>query len=355
MPRPARGRPRPPCTAPVLRELRAGALARAAAPARAVRGQLFEPPGARAIAEARLHAPQLETSCGGTAVRRPARRRQRGRERPDGTVRRGAQRPHRLPGRDALSRGAPEPALFALLGRVLKSLGSKTNYSTVARDMDVPTGPGRRGAALHRPATGRSRNHVESLAAAYQLLVVYAWRATPTRPTSPDKKLYFADPLLHTVAHDKAPGLQRDEPALIENAVALALYRRYEPEDQRLHGFHLPVRCTCGRRPAGRFDFVCGPRSHLDVVEVKYQGTVSPAYARGLTRTLPDRPVVVVTRHDLHVDADTALIPPTSSSGWWADLPAHPAGEGDGLSPSAARTCRRSPPPRPRSGGSRPC
>jgi len=24
-------------------------------------------------------------------------------------------------------------------------------------------------------------------------------------------------------------------------------------------------------------DFVCGPRSHLDVVEVKYQGTVSPA------------------------------------------------------------------------------
>ncbi|HEY7201036.1 MAG TPA: DUF4143 domain-containing protein [Candidatus Dormibacteraeota bacterium] len=175
----------------------------------------------------------------------------------------------------------------------------------MAREMDVPLGPGRRG-ARPRSADYRSvKDHVESLAAAYQLLVVYFWRAdTDAADLSRDEKLHFADPLLHTIAHDKAPGLRDDGPALVENAVALALYRRYEPEHQ-----HLPVRLHVWETARREIDYVCGARRELDAVEVKYQGTVSASYAQGLQRTLPNRPVVVVTRHDLDVGATWALIP----------------------------------------------
>jgi len=273
--------------------------------------ELFQPAGGEAIREARLHAAQLEGALrlylrfGGlpAAVSEAVS----GLAEPSDEVRNVLVDSL---GRDALSRGAPEPALFALLGRALQSLGSKTNYSAMAREMDVPLGSGRRGArprsADYRPV----KDHVESLAAAYQLLVVYFWRAdTDAADLSRDKKLYFADPLLHTIAHDKAPGLRDDEPALIENAVALALYRRYEPEDQRLQGFHLPVRLHVWETARREIDFVCGARRELDAVEVKYQGIVSATYAQGLQRTLPNRPVVVVSRHHLDVGATWALIP----------------------------------------------
>jgi uncharacterized protein len=212
-------------------------------------------------------------------------------------------------GKDVLRRGAVEPALFALLGRVLRSLGSKTSYSGLAREMDVPLGPVQ--AARGRAADYRSvKDYIEFLAAAYQVLVVYFWRPdTDAADLSRDKKIYFADPLLHMVAHDRAPGVPWDHPALVENAVALALYRRYEPHDQRLHGFHLPVRLHVWETARREIDFVCGPRRSLDVVGVKYQGAVSRSYALGLRRTLPNRPVVVVCRHELHVDASTALVP----------------------------------------------
>jgi predicted AAA+ superfamily ATPase len=212
-------------------------------------------------------------------------------------------------GRDALQRGAPEPAIFALFARTLRSLGSKTSYSSLAREMDVPLGSARAGHG--RPADYRTvKEHVESLATAYQLLVVYFWRPdADAADLSRDKKLYFADPLLHTVAHDRAPGVPWNQPALIENAVALALYRRYEPEDQRLHGFHLPVRLHVWETARREIDFVCGPRDELDAVEVKYQNGVSRTYAEGLRRTLPRGPAVVVTRDDLHADSTTALVP----------------------------------------------
>lgn len=42
-----------------------------------------------------------------------------------------------------------------------------------------------------------------------------------------DKKVYFGDPLLRTITAERV-GLPRDRHAEVENAVALALYRRWE-------------------------------------------------------------------------------------------------------------------------------
>jgi len=111
-----------------------------------------------------------------------------------------------------------------LLERLIRSLGSALSWTSLARDMAVslPT----------------ARDYVEFLAAAYLLLPVYSWRAgSDGSALGRNKKIYFADPLLHSVAHRKAPGLEADLPAQVENAVALALHRRYEPAALRMEGF----------------------------------------------------------------------------------------------------------------------
>lgn len=206
--------------------------------------------------------------------------------------------------RDVLARGVAEPALFALLGRVLSSLGSKTSYSALAREMDVPLG-GRR-AGDYRSV----KEHVELLAAAYQLLIVYFWRPdADTADLSRDKKIYLADPLLHVIAHERAPGLQRDRAGVVENVIALSLYRRYEPEAERLGGFNLPRRLHVWETTRREIDFVCGPRRDLEIVEVKWRRVVTMSEARSLHRTLPSRPAVVVTRTDRSIEDRTGLVP----------------------------------------------
>jgi predicted AAA+ superfamily ATPase len=212
-------------------------------------------------------------------------------------------------GKDGLTRGLREPALFALLGRVLRSLGSKTSYSGLAREMDVPLGTTRLGGS--RPPDYRTvKEHLESLAAAYQLLIVYFWRPDAgSADLSRDKKLYFADPLLHTIAEEKAPGLATNQAALVENAIALGLYRRYEPQAQRMAGFHLPIHLHVWETSRREIDFVCGPRRELEIAEVKWQRAVTPAEARKLHLTLPQRPAVVVTQSSLEVGKLSALIP----------------------------------------------
>jgi hypothetical protein len=143
-------------------------------------------------------------------------------------------------------RGASIPAAHALLERVLRSLGSRTGWSKMARSQ--------------------------------------------TNSLSNEKKVFFADPLLHTIALEHAPGLRADIPALIENAVGLALYRRYEPPERLIESFISPDRLHAWRTArAGEVDFVAGPRRELDVVEVKYQRQID---LRGHSNS----PVAVGTR-----------------------------------------------------------
>jgi uncharacterized protein len=199
--------------------------------------------------------------------------------------------------REAQRRGAGRAAMNALLERLVRSLGSALSWTSVAQDM-----------AVSQPT---ARSYVEFFAAAYLLLPTYSWRSDSDGPAlGRDKKVYFADPLLHSVAHRQAPGLQLDRPAQIENAVAAVLHRRYEPTALRMEGFDAPSRLHVWRtRRAGEIDFVCGPRERLAAVEVKYRSNPDRRTAAGIARAFPGRPAVLVTADALEARPDADLIP----------------------------------------------
>lgn len=203
-------------------------------------------------------------------------------------------------------RGASVPAAHALLERVLRSLGSRTDWSKIAREMDVPLGQ-RRGPTSHHTL----RAYIELLAGGYFLFILYLWRAgSPTNSLSNEKKMFFADPLLHTIALKLVPGLGPDVPALVENAVGLALYRRYEPTERLIESFASPDRLHVWRTAgAGEVDFVAGPRSELDLVEVKYRRHIDLRGASAVAKTLPGRPAVIATQDDLLFAEDYTLVP----------------------------------------------
>jgi uncharacterized protein len=199
--------------------------------------------------------------------------------------------------REAQRRGVGRAATHALLERLVRSLGSTLSWTSLAQDM-----------AVSQPT---ARSYVEFLAAAYLLLPTYSWRSNSDGPAlGRDKKVYFADPLLHSVAHRQAPGLPLDRPAQVENAVALALHRRYEPAALRMEGFDAPSRLHVWRtRRAGEIDFVCGPRERLAAVEVKHQSNPDRRAATGIARAFPGRPAALVTADTLEARPDADLIP----------------------------------------------
>jgi predicted AAA+ superfamily ATPase len=203
-------------------------------------------------------------------------------------------------------RGAGMPAAQALLERVLRSLGSRTDWSRMAREMDVPLGRGR-----GTPSHHTLRDYIELLAGGYFLLVVYFWRAgSQTNSLSNEKKVFFADPLLHTIALDLVPGVLADVPALVENAVGLALYRRYEPPDLLIESFVSPNRLhVWSTARATEVDFVAGSRRALDIVEVKYQRQIDLRKMAGVAKGHPGRPAVIATRDELLFTDAYALIP----------------------------------------------
>jgi uncharacterized protein len=203
-------------------------------------------------------------------------------------------------------RGASIPAAHALLERVLRSLGSRTDWSRMAREMDVPLGH-RRGTASHHTL----RDYIELLAGGYFLFILYFWRAgSQTNSLSNEKKVFFADSLLHTIALDLAPGLTADIPALVENTIGLALYRRYEPDERLIESFVSPDRLHVWRTArAGEVDFVAGRRCALDVVEVKYQRRIDLRGASGVAKAHPGRPAVIATQDDLLFTDGYTLIP----------------------------------------------
>jgi predicted AAA+ superfamily ATPase len=209
--------------------------------------------------------------------------------------------------REVMRRGASAPATSALLGRVVRSLGSKTDWSQLAREMDVPLGRRAHGA---RPET--MREYVEFLAAGYFLLLVHFWRQdSDSASIAKQRKVYFGDLLLHTIAHERCcPGLPVDEPALVENAFALALHHRYEPIERQVEGFHLPTDLhVWGTASGGEVDFVCGPRSRMDVAEVKYQAHIDRRALAAIRRVFPTQPLVMATRNTLEIEDNHALVP----------------------------------------------
>lgn len=207
--------------------------------------------------------------------------------------------------------GASVVAAHALLERVVRSLGAKTDWSKMAREMDVPLGR-RRGSSRRGPASYKTlRDYIELLAGGYFLFITYFWKTgSHTNSLSNDKKVFFADPLLHTIARDHAPGLSADVPALVENAVGLALYRRYEPPSRLIESFSSPDRLHIWQtRAGGEIDFVAGPRAALDIVEVKYRRSIDLRAPAAIARSHVGRPVLIATKDDLRFTDTYALVP----------------------------------------------
>ncbi len=208
--------------------------------------------------------------------------------------------------REVQRRGAGLPATHALLERVIRSLGSKTDWSRMAREMDVPLSR-RRGPTSHHTL----RDYIELLADGYFLAIVYFWRAgSPTNSLSNDKKVFFADPLLHTIALEHVPGRNVDLPALIENLIGIALYRRYEPPSRLIETFASPERLHIWQTAkGGEVDFVAGSRGELDAIEVKYRNDIDLRSAAAVARAHPGRPALLASRHELRFHEAYALVP----------------------------------------------
>ena len=209
---------------------------------------------------------------------------------------------------ETMRRGASATATRALLERVLRSLGSKTSWPALARDMDVPLGRGS-GKSSAQPQTMRA--YIELLTERYQVLVLYFWRPdSGGSDLSRDKKLYFADPLLHTLALSGAPGLALDPAAAVENLVALALLRVVTPPDELADAFNDPSALhVWGTSSGGEIDFVCGSRRQAVAVEVAYQRSPDRRKAAALPKAFPDRPCFMVTRDALEWHGRYVLVP----------------------------------------------
>lgn len=213
--------------------------------------------------------------------------------------------------KEAQKRGASIPAVEALLERIMRSLGSKLSWSRLAREMDVPLGrPRRRPAGAHAdPRTVQS--YVELLAVNYFALVLYFWkRDSGSGDMAKDKKVYFGDPLLQTIVSGRV-GLPRNPHAEVENALALALYRRYEPSERRAENMPAPERLhVWGTRRGGEIDFVCGPREAIDAVEVAdWASSLDRRKATAPARALPGRPALVATRDEFELSGSSKLVP----------------------------------------------
>ncbi|HEX3733699.1 MAG TPA: ATP-binding protein, partial [Solirubrobacterales bacterium] len=211
--------------------------------------------------------------------------------------------------KEVQGRGASIPATQALLERVMRSLGSKMSWSKMAREMAVPLGGRRRGGG-GKTDPRALQSYVEFLAINYFALVLYFWKqASGSGDAAKDKKVYFGDPLLQTIVAERV-GLPRDRHADVENAVALALYRRYEPIERCAENMVAPERLhVWGTRSGGEIDFVCGPREGIDAVEVADWEAVNRQKATAPMRALPGRPAVVATREELSFGSSANLVP----------------------------------------------
>lgn len=218
--------------------------------------------------------------------------------------------------KDVARRGASRPAAHALLERIVRSLGSKTNWAAMAREMDVRLGPQRRPSSRGTPDPGTVRDYVELMADGYLLVIVYFWRkGSHSNALSNDKKMYFFDPLLHAVAREYAPGLADDVPARVENVLATHLLRRYEPRDLLLESPAEPQRLHVWGKESGEIDFIAGSWSERAALEVKY-GNVKLNVASNIAKAHPARPAVVASKDTLILDRDEYVVVPAPLVAW---------------------------------------
>ena len=96
----------------------------------------------------------------------------------------------------------------------------------------------------------------------------------------------------------------------MENALALALYRRYEPRERSAENMGAPEALhVWGTRRGGEIDFVCGPRGEVDAVEVADWAALDRRKATAPARALPGRPSLVASRDELDFGKSANIVP----------------------------------------------
>ena len=163
-----------------------------------------------------------------------------------------------------VSRIGRDPAVaMKLLERLSISLGSPISWTQLAEAIGVAS-----------PAT--AEEYARALAEAFELLVVYSWDTSrATRAPKKMKKLYAVDPIIlrfpeRITYSTRLPDL----PLLVENIVALALFRSAERE--LVEAFPVPQALFYWRSSAGReIDFLVGRAPTKLPVEVKYQQSIT--------------------------------------------------------------------------------
>ena len=155
--------------------------------------------------------------------------------------------------------------------------------------------------------SGRTaEGYADLLADAFLLLIVYFRELDGKVAPRKGKKLYAVDPLILQIPAAIEGGPHPELPHVVENLVAMALFRTCETDI--LESFRFPQALCFWRSSRDReIDFLAGPRPNQLPVEVKYQSratlqdtlTIRNALGRGL----------VLSRRDLVLDEPVPIIP----------------------------------------------
>ncbi len=179
-----------------------------------------------------------------------------------------------------------------VLSRVVRSLGAPLSWQSLAQDMgsSQPT----------------AESYATLLADSFLLLIVYFRELDGTVAARKGKKLYATDPLILRIPAAIEGSAAPDLPRLVENLVAIALFRACEID--LVESFRLPQALCFWRSARDReVDFLAGPRPGQIAVEVKYQNrvgaqdtlTIRNALGRGL----------VLSRRDLALETPVPIVP----------------------------------------------
>ncbi len=171
---------------------------------------------------------------------------------------------------------------FRLLEQAVRSLGSRTNWTALGQAMDL--------------SRTTAEDYAGLLARMFAIVILHRYQLDRGGPhLGAEKKIYLVDPALASLPRRiRRVGLVPDEPALVENAVILALFRG---EEQPLaEQFALPQALFYWRsKSGGEVDALAGdgPIPERVPVEVKYQrgldrralAVVRRSFSRGVVAT----------------------------------------------------------------------
>ena len=183
-----------------------------------------------------------------------------------------------------------------LLERVVRSLGSRFSWNSLAEDIGVAS-----------PAT--AQEYAELLSESYLLLILYHWDlGGGTISPKKQKKVYGIDPLLLRIPSIVQPGSPPPgAAALVENAVAMTLFRTLEKDPTE--SFGLPRSLFYWQSSAGReIDFLADPSGLKIPVEVAYRSQAK----KGKTIESMKRRFgrgIIATRETLELEDTVRLVP----------------------------------------------